>query len=69
MTARSAQGIGLFGLIAAALSSFFVEQQHKGQFDLLLDWLASLEAKLDSHNTAQAAAVPEGESAEGGSEG
>jgi len=40
-------GIGLFGLIAATLSSFFVEQQHKGDFQVILDRLETLERKLD----------------------
>jgi voltage-gated potassium channel len=43
-----ALGIGLFGLIAATLSSFFVEQQHQGQFDLLLERMDSLEQKIDA---------------------
>jgi voltage-gated potassium channel Kch len=39
-------GIGLFGLIAATLSSFFIEQQHKGQFDNMFERLEELEKSL-----------------------
>jgi voltage-gated potassium channel len=50
-------GIGLFGLIAATLSSFFVEQQHKGDFDRLSEKLERLEAILGVRLEADGTAV------------
>jgi voltage-gated potassium channel len=41
-------GIGLFGLIAATLSSFFIEEQNKGQFEELMRKMESLEARIAS---------------------
>jgi voltage-gated potassium channel len=40
-------GIALFGVIAATLSSFFVEQQHKGEFAKLMEKIESLERRLE----------------------
>ncbi len=45
-------GIGLFGLIAATLSSFFVEQQHKGEFERLMEKMEFLELRLESLSSA-----------------
>jgi voltage-gated potassium channel len=39
-------GIGLFGLLAATMASFFVEQQHKGEFAQLSEKIERLEAML-----------------------
>ncbi len=40
-------GIGLVGLIAATLSSLFVEQEHNGEFTKLLEKIEGLERRLD----------------------
>ncbi len=39
-------GIGLFGLLAATLSSFFIEQQSKGQIGAVLERLEAIERAL-----------------------
>jgi voltage-gated potassium channel len=43
-------GMGLVGLLAATMASFFVEEQHKGQFAELLKKMEAIEMKLAEQN-------------------
>jgi voltage-gated potassium channel len=43
-------GIGLVGLLAGTMASFFVEQQHKGQFAELLEKMEAIEMQLAQQN-------------------
>jgi voltage-gated potassium channel len=51
-------GIALFGVIAATLSSFFVEQQHKGEFAKLMEKIEGLERRLEDMQVASSSARP-----------
>jgi voltage-gated potassium channel len=43
-------GIGLVGLLAGTMASFFVEEQHKGQFAELLTKMEAIEMQLAQQN-------------------
>ncbi len=43
-------GIGLVGLLAGTMASFFVEEQHKGQFAELLKKMEAIEMQLAQQN-------------------